>query len=1084
MPNPRRQITSFRTPTAGLVSSVSERDLPENALARCSNFNVDETVGRLTVRDAWGVYGSARAIGGIQKPIRSLVGAFEFPVLEPAGAQRPPVVLLATKESLSGGENPEAIYGLVAYMRPHYSSGAWVDSWGFLGDLHDFGTIEPESVTVSHVARDGVIRFFISYAETASQSPTEILLPARFLQFFRLPDEWFGAPPPGGDDFYIEKARMWPPGTEGWTDGGEGGRVASDLTITTTVVPDPVVGNINGGSRLYRYAYQYDGFQIGALSDPVSVVFPEGEPSALRLDLKATPSEVSRRVTGVHVFTLIAEDAPWGPGRYVEVALVDARSGVYSNKWHRIIDSDTGDNLRYFISVSPDMYGFEGNLERSGYIQESSVGNAWNDFAYVVMGQEASPAGASPGVDPTWGRWCEPVRQLIPARKRLSGQDHDVAWIGTGVKGDDRTRRTDAYFGYGRNDVKPVTEAEPGNSILFGGVYTKGEDNISTYPEIKWKSGYNDGTVLPAIAAIAAALESARATEDGGFFGYGVVDPETPDFLVLFSYGESTGLPRGNTPVIAKPGARIRMIEWMMPEVGLGQFFKITLDSEIPTYAHGKPMFPHQWLFCTTSIIEDFYSQPNTSFITTEEPSFLGDVGGDPSGALKVKYQHQEFSMNDDGDSSNNQEQMATDGRTLLFTWDDASPAWPSSVTGGHVDTGRDWSSGHEIHIYDDLSNETVQQGSAFNRYYSDIAQHSGEVNWADGSVSAIVGDRVFVGDVAIPVPNVRFDAAEDYERFRYNILYSGFTGYGTSSPDSILPQNLVIVGGGVSKVRGLSEMSGRLVVLTDEGVFLVFVAAGNSAGANVERKWIGFGCVSAKSVVETKMGLAWLSQRGVCLMAPGGPQIISGAIASPAFLEAIATSGSTAAMAFEPANDRLSLALGGEFYVRSSGGGWVQYETGSAFNPVSLVGSLDGGFYAVGDIEGVTDSFLMRTDSSLSKDFYHYGQEGIDPLLWSAHDVKATARFPSLQPAGGDRMAKIMAATYEFTGTAGLSAYVDSENISFGKDDQTSKTFKRVRVPVGYRGRTVWVDVRAIGPDSAVDRVAIEFAQKGRVRS
>ena len=385
-------------------------------------------------------------------------------------------------------------------------------------------------------------------------------------------------------------------------------------------------------------------------------------------------------------------------------------------------------------------------------------------------------------------------------------------------------------------------------------------------------------------------------------------------------------------------------------------------------------------------------------------------------------------------------------------------------------------------------------------RSYDDVSQNPTTVNYARASTATRVGNRIFAGDLAWRDPadtsDYRLESEKDHQE-RFRITYSGFGGDMVHAPDSFSPLNLATVGGGTSRLISVSEFMGRVMVLTEDALWVLNVAPGNSASYTTERKFLGSGAVSGTAVIETPQGLTWLSQAGVLRFNGSAVENISGAINSQEFLRdirgyvhgGVLYGGPVALAGYASETQRLYLALeqgreGGhrqKIYVMGPSGAWVVYSTpywiknlAMSMNTGQMFGLGRMGWGPMG-----WDGIFEETPGSTS-------DEGDN----AAFPIRAKAVFPPVQPGDGERIARIIASSVEFGGKhedgveVVLGVSVDSKDLVSGVFKAVQGDIYRGRMAVPDRGRTVQVTASTESSGGYVDNVKVECIPKGRIRS
>jgi len=319
-------------------------------------------------------------------------------------------------------------------------------------------------------------------------------------------------------------------------------------------------------------------------------------------------------------------------------------------------------------------------------------------------------------------------------------------------------------------------------------------------------------------------------------------------------------------------------------------------------------------------------------------------------------------------------------------------------------------------------------------------------------------------------------------------------------APDSFSPLNLATVGGGTSRLISVSEFMGRVMVLTEDALWVLNVAPGNSASYTTERKFLGSGAVSGTAVIETPQGLTWLSQAGVLRFNGSAVENISGAINSQEFLRdirgyvdgGVQYGGPVALAGYASETQRLYLALeqGREgyhrqkIYVMGPSGAWAMYSTpyeiknlamsmniGQVFGLAGYIDPDNPGIAAPGIFEETPGSTSNEGDSAASS-------------------IQAKAVFPPVQPGDGERIARIIASSVEFGGKhedgvdVVLGVSVDSKDLVSGVFKAAQGDIYRGRMAVSDRGRTVQVTASTESSGGYVDNVKVECIPKGRIRS
>ena len=1128
------QVAEWRSAEKGLVTAASDRDLPANALTFSENLLVDEVAGRLIVRDAWDHYpdaGSSR-LDTLSSNFHKAWGVFEWLLV---GAPTPIKVVVWT---ILVGE----VYTLRLSSNPNYVSGTgWVDGWAPLknqaggGGHYTFGTVEPTSVQITRVVYEDAVRLFISYGtgtEDASANP----IPPMHISLHEVLEGRFGLDVDAPAELVVEPGALL-------SHKKNPSAPLSQLIVTTQMIPGG--GDIAEG-RHYRVAMEYDGYQVGELSSAI-VVEPGGGGDSTEFTLTIPdPGAFPRRPTGVLIFGAKSEDVlanEVSVGSYALVAKVDfvrglldvglggsSASRVVGSRLTAVVDEETIApvvlfDVDWYATTAPgnEEYGradgtYRGDNPPCGHLNQWS-GDKWCNRTRVVVVSHVRSGGIE---------WALPANAH---HRRYSDDNQEAGSIHMA-----QTRDQEPHLG-GEcpNIVDPLPWAD-GDGTEFGGAFEYATTPLEIDKE-QWPKGRDtegsDNLALGHVHLAAEHYNTPKFVVDGQEFREVII-------LQAYTLGEQWETRVGTKIMVLGRNEYGRAIN---DDLGRGYHtrFQERYGKEWPGQSE-KEMFPvatigaieekewsedpskyRLWIGLEGGLSDDL-DIPNRQFVydpdhtrynplvtdSQVEVIFLEGMGRSPlshyakfHGCSFVTvgapdhfpgkytlYDPDAWALQVTWDSYAILEKdiLAVASKRVFFRSEDldvyaplegADPDFAKvlDLSGGGGYRGVEWNDG-TISFVDAASSERLLENPLVHRPYSEYATHGAEIFHARGAIAARVGNRVFLADVRLPNPDAPHDTSQD-ESIRYQVIYSSFSET-FPSVDSFPPANAFPVGEGTSRVVAMFEHSGRLVVLTETHAVMMQVQPGDFASVRVERNWPGLGGFGPQGVAQMQGGVAWLSPGGVYGLMGTEPVLLSSAINDRDFLKLIADYGATAELFYRPRRQTLHLTFpatpGGRIYTMSRNGAW-----GTDVIPVDALRSGESG--AGGDALAIADkptpsrpkgTYLLSANVESTSDL------GDQPIV-------GVASFSTIQPAGGDRMARVVAANLEHsknlpTSGSWLVAYVDGR--VHAEELPVNSSTDRTRLNIADRGRNVQVLAAIRGRGNYLERASVEFIPKGRVRS
>ena len=1012
MPRPSdRRAYEWRAPVRGLVLAASPRDLPPDALSECTNFDLDIEAGRLIRRDAW--LSTAFSVPALATP----AAVFEVPATQPAGAPSTPRVVVALVQVASPGL-PEWRWSF--WMRPWWGGASWItDTWGKIGSLEQgFAlALAPVGVSASVVGQDGVYRVYLSYGALATDPPNDVVSIPAWVGFipstrnrYRFKDGTYRAEDVGPNRFFAEDLRLLPPAT---------------TLITVALFPTGTSGaTLKTGGRFYRVAFKYDGYQIGALSDAITLDIPEEEGALVEGTIHiAKIDTIGPRPTHLLVFVETGDRIADGPGDYRLLETVDLDVGPTSKADAVVTDSTVTQDEPVLSRLlggetRPSVEAWnETPVENLRVGQEAAL-DSWNRERFYLF--DIGPDGqfatvirrhfhveVSPGYD-----WLYRTEKIV--------EDQNSTWA--------------VAFG------SPVLDANTdGSTLLVPGVLAANRLSVRFAASIQHPN-------LPEFVQSIVAVN---------------------DFLLAWDYPYQIGgvsLPR---PFRAKPFGRVKSFAPGTGYVDV-QFYD-PLPSEVGV------QYGVYWMTCRPSgLLTQFYGAVSgLSYVVVSAPIFGADAGQTPSSDMLVTIGATTF-------TEPKANLRATDGTTTIFL-SSPTPAYPTGTTtlnGSLVSYGASgWK--HDVLPNDWAQStfmDTIADISTLSSY-EELTQDTSLTPWVRGSSAARVGRQHYVADLAIPDPKNRLTIAKDTLQ-RYQIAGAAISGEsGQATPDLFHPESVTPVGEGTSPIRWMGEWFGRLVVLTDESLYLLVPAVGSTL--QQERRIRGFGCIGNRTAVLTPDGPVWLGRQGVVRFTGGDVVVVSRPLNSRAFLDAVSANGASAMGAWDARRSRYLLALVSPdangtdrdfLYTMTREGAWTRYRFPFEITGLCQDSSSSGIPSAVAIITTNPNTYgLVEPDPNADFDL-------------NSVAMAAIARYPEVEPAGGDRFAHVIEATAQFAGIGILQVEVDdafAASVPFNAGAPGN-----VRVPVGVRGRTARLRAEISSRAGYIERVALEAVPKGRIRS
>ena len=379
----KHQVVEFRASSKGLVTAASPRDIPPDALVECENFDVDTDSGRLVRRDPW-LFSALEQMDIDPFEGVTIIACVELPAQVPEGAPATPKLVFYLKdedvEITAAAEGQDKIvwrYGaLKAAMNPSWNGSVWESVWAevdmpdlssgsagfvdagpetpagkhvptlpFYEDVPAAGSPAEVSSQVKHVTfdlvgMDGSWRFYWGVGKT-SETPSQhqcipawlAFIPEASRRRFKSAD---GIYDEGPNTFHFCSAALLAPKID----------LFSVYGIETPYKISPTPARL-----AYRFAYLYDGYQIGLLSSPLHIQLLGPSHEILDRGAEVPKIEVSvldgtsipKRATKILVFG-------------ADMATTDAEEiGAY--KLVKSIDLGTGPEDTYDISLQLNQSG-------------------------------------------------------------------------------------------------------------------------------------------------------------------------------------------------------------------------------------------------------------------------------------------------------------------------------------------------------------------------------------------------------------------------------------------------------------------------------------------------------------------------------------------------------------------------------------------------------------------------------------------------------------------------------------------------------------------------------------------------------
>ena len=1130
------QATEWRSAEKGLITAASDRDLPPGALVESENLIVDEVAGRVIVRDAWDYYPTEYLANLTYRfaSLHKVWAVFEWDV---PGAPHPPLVIAHTSTYVPGESEDPKEYRLHLAMTPWMDTdGTWkTGSWSTLSSpwdstttIYDFGETEPADVQLTRVIYENAVRLFFSWGATGEHASTNPI-PHFHLAMHKGMAERFGQSGVASEMIKLE-----------------GGAVlAHDSTLVVSHALLTRGGRVDT-PRTYRFALEYDGYQVGELSPVYPVEVAGGSAVEITLSVPLA-AKYNRRPTGVMVFGASTEGVLSNEiaiGSYALVAKVDfvrglvdaggagssgaqvrhahleteledvfiAPSALLETKWH------AGQRAAYEEYTDT----WRGENPVCGFIDQwDSV--AWNRRTRVaVIGNTSSPAGV----------WA------LPANGHHGGGTLDG---GGSIGHIDLAHRRDSepHAGGKYPSQRFGLPWSGGEGSVFSEevLYARVPDQISFN---HWPGGKWDDTKNHRLATGTLELQPADGShfqnrtyvngvpfreviylEKASLTGARRLFRKNAKILVI-GRDESQGLEDGiggqsfhfrfwytkwpgpDNPNEMYPVATISEYEEITREEGGGEVVGIKLgleygladDLDIPDsmFDRTDPEFGPPYLVPIESVeVELIALEINGAPHQTDtDTKFNGCSMLEVYGAGHFPGPDQEYDPDEwalrvawPGGLVLESDILAvtSSGKRTFFRPDDpaayaglngAAPDFARviDVAGGGGYRGTEWKTDGTISFVDIASDQELKENLLIHRRYGEFATHGSEIAHVRGATAVRVGDRIFVGDVRVPSPDAPHDQSKD-EEVRHQIIYSSYSG-GYPATDTFPPANAFSVGQGSARIVAMFEHAGRLVVLTGGTAQIIMVQPGNYANVQYERIFAGLGGYGPGSVARMPMGVAWLASSGVYYLQGAEPQLISAAIGDREFLKMIRDHGSEADLFYGPRRKTLFLSfptIKPAAYAMSENGAWSKVIFSGYDTPVDFrsgFSSATGEAVAIAE-GGIGEPILLA--SNLDADYD-----------WGPQTVTGRALFPTVQPAGGDRMARVLAVNVEHEPGAAGNVYVYSDGEE--SNSKLDKIADRTRVPVNKRARNASVKVDLKNPGSYIERVSMEFIPKGRARS
>lgn len=934
---------------------------------------------------------------------------FELPATEPAGAPSTPRVVVALAPIASPTAALRWIWRL--YMRPWWGGSSWINtSWGLVGSPGESfdTTLTPAGVSASVVGQDGAYRVYLSYGEATTDPPNNVVsFPA-----------WLGFIP-------TSRVRFRAGNLPADFDPGPNKFVAEDARLLpppTSLLSIELLSTgrsgatIPAGGRYYRLAYKYDGYQFGALSDAVAVDVPEEDGTFVQGVVHVLGVDIiGQRPTAILVFVQVAKKIQDGPGAYALLETVDLEKGPTSKSDATVIESNV-------TNTEPVLSRNLGGDQQPALV-------SWNATPVVNL-----RAGEDDADDP----WR--ANQLYMFDTGLDSNYATVVRRHFHVEvspGHDWLQKTDKFALDGASTFRMAFGSpslfanRDGSTLLVPG--TAAADRRS----VTFENSIDHPTLADFVRSIVHA----------------------GDYLLNWDYPFSVQAPPSNAPFRAKPFGIVTTLT-----TGTG-FVIVNFRNAMP-FEPGVQV-GYEWMVCHPGPLSEYSTSPlGMSFAEVSAPIFGADTDGTPSSDLVVTIGTQDFTE----PAAN---LKATDGTTVIFTSTATYPSGTTHLNGALVSYGstgwqRDVSYGNVTYHALARFMDTASDLSGL-LTYEELAQDVSLTPWVRASSIARVGRQHFAGDLAIPDPTDRLNEAKDTLQ-RYRIVGGNVTGEGQVAPDFFPPTSVSSAGEGTSPIQWMGEWFGRLVVLTDESLYLAVPTSGGFL--QPERRLRGYGCIGPRTAVLTPEGPVWLGRQGVVRFSGGSIDLLSAPLGSRLFLDAINQNGRQALGAWDARRARylLYLVTDGLRYLYTVGrsGAWSRYQF--QFDLVALCQDSSS--------SGIPSALAQLADDS-------YGLVEPDPNAiqdLGTTDVLATALYPEVEPAGGDHFAHVLEAALDFHGTVLLSVATEGGVKVTGTFTTVGQA--HARLPVAARGRVASALVQTSSRGAFVDRVAFWAVPKGRVRS
>jgi hypothetical protein len=1112
----KTQIIEWRSPSKGLITSVSAKDLPQDGLALCRNFDLDSISGALVRRGGF-VTDSDNPIEG-----NTPVAVFEMPVANLASSppSTPRILIDAELIPVDDDRNPSPTYPLLylkAFMKPYWNPGGsvpeeqWINDWLPLGTAGEklLGSDTTEfNVRIQPILQGGEVRFYVSTAQTADGDDSQTIMSPQFIGYLSSEEDRFkdgdGLNGQAGPDFFVEDLRSLPPRQ-------------ADVGLSPTFTNLDAVGvtGVDPGTRNYRMCYVYDGYQFGGLSDAHAVSVPFGQSNNqgfVNLELKVkNTGTFPYRPQKILIFALRAQtEADEDVGSMALIHSVSVEDGPNTELWSTILDSNVED-IKTMVSgnIYSDFSLIGSSVTATRERDDVPRGVDFSDpfhanYRYLLTG-ETQGHGYVRSVVATPMNDDENSRYLD-----LGVVTDEISIFGSGNDLPAGSVAVDAGISFAKNDADTL-RFDSADVVHLKGISLVDYNEAEEFSHFKFFVGLPpEGMYLPPIEdwppAARKLWQSIEAGPPEGRYGIVMRKSRHGETHIWFHI-ESTVTREDAYSV--EDGIYYLAVSSPMPfslledlNDGDGYFDGaeegLSADDDAILLLVDKPVaVPH---------LPD-QAIDGVSHVTPRGPLFADWAGSSieandpPSTELTINYDS--FTFTEPWSNI-----VCNDGRTLWFKrtaaqYDDVDVA---DVTSGTLEgvTTDGWKlsdTAATVSVVDPYSDAELLGMET----YAELAQSGSLVTWASGSTAARVGNRIFVGDVRIPDPDDRFKYLKETAN-RHRILYSSFTGQGQAAPDFMNPINMIQVGEGTSRIIALGEQYGRLIVWTKEACYQVHVGAGNAAAYSEERQFSGAGCVSANTVVSTPKGLMWLAPGGVHIMSGSAVQNISEALNTNAFLDKIKEKGHTAHAAYDPRRQAYVLYIDrmtGEsedspklstMYVFDNEGRWTTYTV--PFELTWLTRIVDGGVlgiydkYRYFDVTGrpqIASAYgLLRSDTTAEYDL----EELCVPV--EVATVTAKAKYANVQPGGGDRMVRLTGANIDMD-----NPLAKSGTVTLGVDSRETEgdavaefaiagddAVLHGRFPISERVRSVQVGVSTSVPGMSIDRTSLEFIPKGRVRS